>query len=480
VKLADYAHYDGLSLAELVKTKQISAKELASCALDGIAKVNPYLNAVTEVYEKRALKADTLVNSGPFAGVPFLMKDIGAAEANKKQEMGSRLTLGYKARSSSSLTKYFKEAGLILLGRTTTPEFALSLSTESVAFGQTRNPWDLDRLAGGSSGGAGAIVASGAVPLAHATDAAGSIRIPASACGVVGLKPSRGRITSMPEGESLMGMNTQFILCRSLRDAAAMLEAVAKPTAGDPFVIVQSKPPFLQILDRPPKPLRIAFCNHSWTTNPTDPVDAEVADHVEKTAKLLETLGHQVEEATPLFDYQNYLTHLCIGWAYGFDVWLEALAKQSGRSIEASLEPVTYSLYRFAQTLKIKDLLETDMVFNQLRNTFGTFFESYDLLLTPTLTQIPEPLGKYRQSVTLDFRSFFRRCDEAAPHLPIANLTGQPALSLPLYQSSSGLPIGMHFMARFGEEHVLLSLGKMLEEALPWRDRKPPIHLENL
>jgi amidase len=463
-----------------VKTKQTSAKELATCALAGVAKVNPHLNAVTEVYEERAIKADTLVNNGPFAGVPFLMKDIGAAEANKKQEMGSRLTLGYKASSSSALTKYCKEAGLILLGRTTTPEFALSLSTESVAFGKTRNPWDLDRLAGGSSGGAGAIVASGAVPLAHATDAAGSIRIPASACGLVGLKPSRGRISSMPEGESLLGMNTQFILCRSLRDAAAMLDAVARPTAGDPFVIVQSEQSFLQMLEQPVKKLHIAFCKQSWTTNPSDPVDAEVADHVEKTAKLLETLGHQVEEATPLFDYQNYLTHLCIGWAYGFDVWLEALAEQTGRNIEASLEPVTYSLYRFAQTLEVKDLLETDAVFNQLRISFGTFFEHYDLLLTPTLTQIPEPLGKYTQNATLDFRSFFRQCDEAAPHLPIANVTGQPALSLPLYQSSRGLPIGIHFMARFGEEGLLLALGKMLEEALPWRDRKPQIHLENL
>jgi amidase len=480
--LAEYADHDGLGLAELVKRGEVSANQLAACALEAIHKVNPQLNAVSEVYEQRARKADTLFNAkAPFAGVPFLMKDIGAGEAGKKQEMGSRLALAYKTTVTAVLTKYFKDAGLILLGRTTAPEFALSLSTESVAFGKTRNPWNLERLAGGSSGGAGAIVASGAVPIAHASDGAGSIRIPASACGLVGLKPSRGRVSSAPYSESLMSMNTEFVLCRSLRDAAAMLDAVAKPSTGDPFIIVQPKRPFLQTLELPPEKLRIAFCKSSWATDPSDQVDAEVVDCIQKTARLLADLGHEVEEAAPAFDYQEYLTHLCIAWAYGFAQWLDELASKTGRNISTeTLEPVTFSLYEASQQVTIKDLLSMDDAFNQLRNTFGQFFERYDLLLTPTLTQQPEPLGKYSLSAKdIDFRGFFRRCDETAPHLPLANLTGQPAISLPLWQSSSNLPIGMHFMARFGQEGLLLSLGKTLEEALPWQTRKPGGHISN-
>ncbi len=477
--LNEYSSLDASALAELVKRSEVSANELASLALEAISLLNPKLNAVTEVYEGRAAKADSFLNKdSPFAGVPFLMKDFGACEKGKKQEMGSRLTKGYVAQESSALTHYFKEAGLSLLGRTTAPEFALSLSTESIAFGQTRNPWNLERLAGGSSGGAAAIVAAGAVPLAHATDAAGSIRIPASACGLVGLKPSRGRVSSAPFGESVAGMNTEFVLCRSLRDAAAMLDAVSKPIAGDPFIISKPEHSFLDLMPKAPKRLRIAFTTQSWSNHPQDPVDTEVVDAVKQTAKHLQDLGHELIEASPAFEYQRYLDALCTGWAYGFSDWLDGLGQTLGRQVSKdTLEPVSLSLYTFSKTLSVKDMLTMDATFNTVKLSVGRFFETYDLLLTPTLTQLPEPLGKYTQSATdVDFRGFFRRCDEACNHLPLANLTGQPALSLPLYQSQSGLPIGMHFMAKFGNEAVLLQLAHVLEQVLPWEDRKPAVH----
>ena len=363
--LSEYASYDALGLADLVKRGEVSAAELATLALGAVAALNPTINAVVEVYEARKLKP--LVGAdAPFAGVPFFLKDFGAAEVGREQAMGSRLTKGYVSPFESVLTTRFKRAGLTVLGRTATPEFALSLSTESEAFGPTRNPWDLDRLAGGSSGGAGASVAAGLVPIAHATDAAGSIRIPASACGLVGLKPSRGRVSVMPSGESVMGMNTEFVLCRSVRDAAAMLDAVAGPAPDEPlelFRVTQDNGTFSRAAKHPPRPLRIAYLTTTWATDPVDPVDEEVAAHVERTAGLLEELGHEVESASPTFDYQKYLDALCVGWAHGFDDWLETLAKATGRNVRETVEPVTLSLYDFASSLTLADAVAADETF---------------------------------------------------------------------------------------------------------------------
>jgi amidase len=477
--LAEYSRYDGLGLAELVKRRKVTAKELARLFLAAVEKVNPEINAVIETYVERVERLeDSTLPNGPFGGVPFLMKDLGATEKGKRQECGSRLTKGYVADKDSFLTSRFKQAGLTLLGRTTTPEFGLAGTTESMLMGATRNPWNLEMMAGGSSGGAAASVAAGILPVAHASDGAGSIRIPASACGLVGLKPSRGRVTQGPNSaERLAGMVQELAVSWTVRDTAVMLDAVSQPAPGDPFIIVQPYRPYGQEVNAPVGRLRIAWTTRSW--QPGTVVHSEVVRCMEQVATQCETMGHEVAEATPVFEYEEYLRALCVIWEFGFDATLDTLAAEMGRTInEETLEPVTMSCYRCARRVRAADIVMSDSVLNKLRRTFGRFFREYDVLLTPTLAQPPEPLGKYALKRTdLDFVGYFRLCDEMNMHLPLFNVTGQPAISLPLGETNSGLPIGVQFVARFGEEATLIRLACAFEKAMPWRDRIPPMHV---
>jgi amidase len=469
--LSQYASFDGSGLAELLRKKEVTSNELAQLAFQAFQKVNPHVNAVIEFFEDR-LESSYQPNA-PFSGVPMMLKDIGASEAGRKQELGSRLAKGNVAKETSYLTEQFARAGLINLGRTTTPEFALSSTTESIAFGQTKNPWDITKIAGGSSGGAAASVASGIVPIAHASDGAGSIRIPASACGLVGLKPSRGRV-STGSAEGLLGMGVEFALTRSVRDMATLLESVSKPAPGDPFTILQPTKPYSQEVGAKLEPLRIAFTTKPWGGYTIDP---EVKRATEQTAKLLETMGHTVTEDSPSFDYEEFIHAACVGWAIGFDSWLDSSARQTGRSIEENLEPVTLELYKYAKTLTADDVVNAEVVYDKIRREVGTFFNDYDVLLTPTLTLKPDPLDTYSQSNRYNsFIDFFKACDESCVFLPLFNLTGQPALSLPLYQSSDGLPIGMQFVAKFGREDMLIRLASLLEQTLPWKNRIPSVH----
>jgi amidase len=479
MNLAEYASYDGLGLAELVRAGQVSAAELGLLLLRAVELVNPRINAVIETYPERVAALERGARpDGAFAGVPFLLKDIGAGEAGKLQEMGSRLTSGRLAETDSFLTEQFRAAGLSILGRSATPEFALSASTESLLTGATRNPWDVRLSAGGSSGGAAASVAAGIVPIAHASDGAGSIRIPASACGLVGLKPSRGRVSSGPAAaESLAGMSQEFVVCRTVRDAAAMLDAVARPMPGDPFIIARQPEPYLRQVGAQVGRLRIAWTTDSW--QPGTPVDPEVVECIERVARQCEALGHSLVEDAPSFEYETFLRAICIGWAFGFDVEIDELAAITGRIVgDQTLEPITLAYYQYARGLSAADVVWAERAANQLRRSTGQFFENYDVLLTPTLMKTPEPIGKYSQSrADLDFYDFFRLCDELCVHMPLFNLTGQPAISLPLGVSSAGLPIGAQFAARFGREDVLLGLASAFEEAMPWRARRPGVHV---
>ncbi len=479
MNLAEYAQYDGIGLAELVKTGKATKSELARLFLAAVEKVNPKINAVIETYTERVERTDeSAVPDGLFVGVPFLMKDLGATENGKRQECGSRLMKGYVADKDSFLTTRFKQTGLNLLGRTTTPEFGLAPTTESISVGPTRNPWNLTMLAGGSSGGAAASVAAGILPAAHASDGGGSIRIPASACGLVGLKPSRGRITQGPDSaERLAGMVQEFIVSRTARNSAAMLDAVSHPAPGDPFVIVQPKRPYVQEINAPVSKLRVAWTAESWQVDIV--VHPEVVHCVERVTSECEEMGHKVVQTTPVFDYEEYLRALCVAWGFGFDAMIDTLAAEMGRETsEETLEPVTLSCYRYAQRLTSRDVIMSDSVLNKLRRTFGQFFQDYDMLLTPTLAQPPELLGKYALSRTdLDFIEYFRLGDEIAMHLPPFNVTGQPAISLPLGQTNSCLPIGIQLVARFGDETTLIQLASAFEQAMPWRDRIPPVHV---
>lgn len=479
MNLTEYASYDGLGLAELVRARQVSARELGELLLRAVERVNPQLNAVIATYPERARAAGppTLPN-GPFAGVPFLLKDIGGGEAGQLQELGSRLTRGRVAGADSFLIELFRAAGLSILGRTATPEFALSASTESLLTGATRNPWDTTLSAGGSSGGAAASVAAGVLPIAHASDGAGSIRIPASACGLVGLKPSRGRVSSGPQlAESLAGMSQEFVVCRTVRDAVAMLDAVARPMPGDPFVIARQPGTYAQQVGAPLGRLRVAYTARSW--QPGSSVAPEVVACVEQAARLCEALGHLVIEDAPAFEYEPFLRAICTGWAFGFAVELEELAAEMGRPIDSqTLEPVTLAYYQYARAISAADVIWADRVANRLRREVGRFFTAYDVLITPTLMRLPEPLGKYSQARgDLSFYDFFRLCDELCVHMPLFNLTGQPAISLPLGMSAAGLPIGVQFVAQFGREDVLLALAGAFEQALPWQARRPAVHV---
>jgi amidase len=481
VRLDEYAQYDGLGLAALVRRRQVHPRELARLAIMAAETVNPRVNAVLETYPERAEASATSPRpQGPFSGVPFLLKDIGACEQGKVQECGSRLLRGHVAEFDSYLAASFRRAGLTLLGRTATPEFALSASTESVLTGATRNPWDLALMAGGSSGGAAAAVAAGIVPMAHASDGAGSIRIPAGACGLVGLKPSRGRVTHGPSAaEGLGGMGVELAVSRTVRDTAALLDAVSRPAAGDPFVIVQPRRPYLREVGAPLSALRIAFTTTPWAPFSVLP---EIARATREVAAQCEAMGHRVEEAAPTVDYDDLMRASCIVWALGYDLLLDAYAAKLGRTIgDATLEPVTLSLYHYARTLEPADLVWAEGVLNRTRRETGRFFHNYDLLLTPTLALPPQPIGRYSQNVTdVDFQGFFRRCDDIAPCVLLFNVTGQPAISLPLCQSQAGLPIGMQFVAHFGDEATLIRLAGALEQAMPWKDRVPPIHVSRV
>ena len=500
--LDEYAHLDATALAAQVASGAVSAAELASLARDAIARANGALNAVVEVYEDApGIAAGSGTTTGAssgassetnaahlgarFAGVPLAFKDAGASQAGRKQEFGSRLAEGRVAPRDADLTRRFRAAGLVPVGRTASPEFSLSLSTESALRGPTRNPYDPDRLAGGSSGGAAAAVASGMVPLAHATDAAGSIRIPASACGVVGLKPSRGRVSHGPDaGEPLMGMDTEFVLTRSVRDAAGMLLAVAGASPGDPSPAPDWSDPERATLERlaagvepvAPRPLRIAVCIEPWGGYAVDP---EVEAATLAVADDLSALGHAVEGAGPTFDYEALLWAAGVGWALGFDRQVDAIARETGRAVEATtLEPVTLQLYREAKRLTATDVARAEDERNHVARATAAFFETYDVLLTPTLLRLPEKLGKYAQTVPHpDFASFFRLCEEAGAFLPLFNATGQPALSLPLAWSTEGLPIGMQFAGRYASEAPLLALASQLERLRPWHDHLPPLHV---
>jgi amidase len=477
MNLEEYSQYDGLGLAELVSNREVTSKELGLLMLAGVDKVNPQINAVIETYPDRIDPTEDALAAIPFTGVPFLLKDFGASEVGKRQEMGSRLCKGYIADKDTYLTTRFKRAGLQILGRTTCPEFAFSTATESVLNGPTRNPWDLERETGGSSGGAAASVAAGILPIAHASDGLGSIRVPASACGIVGLKPSRGRVTLGPSSaEIFLGMVQEFVVCRSVRDAAAMLEAVSYPAPGDPFVILQPQRPYSQEVGAPTGKLRIAYTTKPWLPFP---IDAEIVEAVEQVAVQCEVMGNRVEEASPVYDHEELMRAACVEWAIGFNVIVDNYVDSLNREVgPETLEAVTLAFYHYASQVTSTDAYRAEAVFNKVRRIAGHFFENYDLLLTPSLLQLPEPHGKYSQNVTdVDPLGFLLRCNESDVFMGLFNVTGQPAISLPLCQSKSGLPIGVQFVGHFGNEDVLIRIASAFEKAMPWKDRKPSIHV---
>lgn len=478
MELREYAQYDGLGLAELVRTGQVSAAELAETGLRAIAAMNPVLNAVIESYDDAPAGASS---EGPFGGVPFLLKDIGSHDSDVLFELGSRLTQGLRAPPfASELVNRFKAAGVTVLGRTNIPELGSSCTTEPLLYGPTRNPWNVERTPGGSSGGAAAAVASGMVPIAHANDAGGSIRWPASACGLVGLKPSRNLNPHGPdEGLAVNGLACEHIVSRTVRDTAAMLDATAGPDSGAWCYTAPISGSYLQEAQVAPKPLRIALDLNARF--PPARLQPEVLAAMQDTVRLLESLGHHVEEASPEFDHDALLESFAILWSTDLRTGILQLAEITGRPIDdTTLEPHLLAAYRDSAAVSgvrfnaaLKDM-------NKISRAFGQMFGKYDVILTPTGAQEPFPLGKVPAIPADRFFDWFLEMCAHCPFTGAVNIAGIPAISLPLGWSPSGLPVGSHFIGPIGGELRLLQLANQLEAAQPWAGKLPGHHVSTL
>ncbi len=472
--MTDLTWLDAIGQAELVRRREVTATELVEAAIRRIEEVNGQLNAVvTPLYERARAEANGAMPDTPIAGVPFLVKDLGAEMAGIPQTSGSRALRDYRPAFDSPRVERYRAAGLIVVGRTNTPEFGNHSTTEPALFGPTLNPWNLALTAGGSSGGSAAAVASGMVPAAHGGDGAGSLRIPASCCGLFGLKPSRGRVSRAPAGEEVGGLSVRHAITRTVRDSAALLDVAAGPLAGDPYFAAPSDRPFLAEVGRDPGRLRIA-----WSAEPPldVPVDPDCVRAVRETADLLESLGHDVEEAAPEFDGEVLIGPLVLVWAVGNAEAAQDCERALGRPPRIDeLEPTTWELVEFGRAQSAVALVDAVSALSAAARRIGPFFETYDAWLTPTLAKRPMPLGVLNKSCG-GAAEWWRFDCSFNPWNPIANVTGQPAMSVPLSWSDDDLPIGSLFFGRYGQEATLFRLAAQLEAARPWADRVPPVH----
>ncbi len=463
----EYRRYDALGLAELVARKEVSSEELIDTAAARMAQVNPKINAVTQDLTASARAAPA--GQGGFAGVPFLLKDLGATLAGTPTTRGSRLFATDAARADSALVRLFKAAGLAIIGKTNTPELGLWPVTESELLGPCRNPWDLSRTSGGSSGGAAAAVAAGITPAAHASDGGGSIRIPASCCGLFGFKPSRGRVSFAPAGEGWGGASINHAVTRSVRDSAALLDAICAPQPGDPYFLPPPEVPFAEAAQRAPRRLRIAFTTAALQSDALDP-ECEAA--VVETAKLCESLGHSVEAAKVPGDISAMQAAAGVVVAASVAADLDAAAERRGRAIEdGEVEPLTMSSYRRGQRITGGAYSRAIATLHAYGRAMAELFQAYDVLLLSTLGRPAIPLGWLFE----ERGQVGARVGRFMPNTQPFNNTGQPAMTAPLAWSRSGLPIGMQFVGRMGEEGLLFSLAGQLEQARPWFDKVPPL-----
>jgi Asp-tRNA(Asn)/Glu-tRNA(Gln) amidotransferase A subunit family amidase len=467
MKFEDYRRYDAVGLAELVRKREVSAGELLDVALARTAEVNPKINAVVQEFPERArAEAGT---DGPLAGVPYLLKDLGAALAGTPTTSGSRLFEHARAAADSAIVRLYKAAGLAIFGKTNTPEFGLWPVTEPELYGACRNPWDLTRTSGGSSGGSAAAVAAGIVPAAHASDGGGSIRIPASCCGLVGMKPSRGRVSFAPLGEGWAGASVQHAVTRSVRDSAVLLDAACAPQPGDPYFLPAPDRPFAQEVRREPGRLRIGFLPGALNGAAIDP-ECEAA--VRDTARLCESLGHAVEEVSLPGDLAAMQAAAAQAIGASVAASLDAEAERRGRGIEpGEVEALTLATYRRGKGVSGADYVRGIAALHAYGRAVAELFERCDVLLTSTLGRPAIPIGwlfEARDEIAQRLFAFM-------PNTQAFNNTGQPAISLPLAWSAAGLPIGMQFVGRTGEEGLLYRLAGQLEQARPWFDRTPPL-----
>ncbi len=474
--VSNYASYDGLGLAKLVQNGDVTPSELLEDAYTAIDAINPKLNGVVACVSDVAKgEIASGLPDGPFKGVPFLVKELGMQMKGTPSRCGSKLTEDLVAVEDTELATRFRAAGLVTAAMTASPEFGFNPTTESVFYEATHNPWDLNRSPGGSSGGSASMVAGGAVPFAHANDGGGSIRIPASCCGLVGLKPTRNRVPTGPNfGDWLNGLACELVVSRSVRDTAAILDAVHGPDTGPPNVIKPPERPYMEELTQAPGKLRIAWSDKALSGVEVHP---DVVTGLHETVKLMESLGHELVEDQIKIDWAYFFEALIVLWtaylAWAIDVLSNAVKRTPSLD---NVERVTMELYEHGKSLTAMQMHDALANINTVSRQSGALFEKNDLFLTPTIAQPPLVLGTLNQNeVGVSAREWTRRVFDWVPFTPLFNSTGQPAISLPLHWSPDGLPIGIQFAARLNDEATLIRLAAQLEEATPWRDKQPPV-----
>jgi amidase len=482
MNLAEYASYDALGLAELVARKEVTPKELALAAVAANEKIGGAVRAVVELYPDRIETLDeTSLGNGPFRGVPFLIKDVFGHEKGRRIEFGSRLCEGMTVEVGTYFVDMLKAAGVNILGRSAAPEYSMSATTEGLLYGNTSNPWKQGWSAGGSTGGGMAAVIAGIVPIAHGSDIGGSIRIPASWCGGVGLKPSRMRVSIGPVvDEGGWGYSINFVQTKTVRDAAAMLDCVSIPQPGDPFIIPRPDEPYACLSAKAPGKLKVGIVLDEFLGIKVDP---EVARAVEAAGKALADMGHAVERAKVEVDGEGMIRAAYDLFFFGFDLRLDDYAKRSGHKVGSdTLEPVILSVYEAAKEIGRKRFIAANYALNTARRSMGQFFTKYDVWLSPTTAHVAEPWGKYHLSKPgVGWQNLIEGLFNApVQYTVVHNVMGTPAMSLPLAMHSTGVPIGVQIAAKPAAEHLLLQLGTALEAAMPWRDRVPALHVSKV
>ena len=470
---AEYEAFDGVGLAELVRRKEVTPSELLDAAIGRVERVNPTINAVIATFEGKA-RVDIAAGlpDRPFTGVPFVLKDLFMCYAGERTTNGSRFWSDFVPTHTSELFARYRRAGFVIFGKTNTPELGMNVSTEPALFGATRNPWNIERTAGGSSGGAAAAVAAGMVPLAHASDSGGSTRIPASCCGLFGLKPSRSRMPMGPErGESSGGLGTAHAITRSVRDSAVLLDASAGPDLGAPYGIAPPTRPWAAEVRARPTGLRIAV---STRTPAGVALHTDCAEAVRVASKLCRELGHVVDEARPPLDAEAIGNALRVIMRASVRTLVDARAATLGRApTQGDLEPVTWDRY-YTSSETAADYARALATLHRATRELAAFQEQWDVILTPMLAQPPVRLGEIVHSGP-NAAYFADRVREFSPFSAMANWAGVPAMSVPLHWSAGGLPIGVQFIGRFGDEGTLFCLAAQLEEAKPWAKRRPSL-----
>ena len=468
----EYGNYDGLGLAGLVRTKQVNPTELLDEAIARTAKVDPQINAVVvKHYDYARRQIENGLPDGPFTGVPFLLKDLEIL-AGTRTTSGASVFKDNVADHDGTAAARFRAAGLTIFGKTSTPEFGLMPTTETRLFGPTRNPWNLDHSSGGSSGGAAAAVAARILPVAHASDGGGSIRIPASASGVFGLKPTRARTPLGPDrGEGWGGFSCNHVVSISVRDSAAMLDAIHGPESSSPYTAPPPERPYAQEMQREPGRLRIFFTDKSTYG---DAIDPEIAAAVRDVASMLEGLGHHVEERAPVLPADPAAVMATIV-AANTALSVRLTEQRLGRVMtEQDFERLTLASARNAEKQHATDYVAAQLAAFQISRSLAAFFEGCDVFLSPTLCAPPLRIGELN-SMADDLSHISPVLRHYMPGTSMFNMSGQPAMSVPLAWNAAGLPLGMMFAARFGDEATLFRLAAQLEQARPWKDKRPPI-----